>query len=128
MKAATALLGCQKKYRASHLSRKRAHIFSYETFVGPVPKNKFVLHTCDIRCCVNPKHLYIGTKKQNTQDCIKRDRFQMGTRHAHTSLNEDQVRAIRKDQRVQRVIATEYGVCQMTISNIKRRFTWKYLP
>lgn len=118
----------KKKGRPSYLSRKRAHVFSYETFVGRVPRGKFVLHHCDIRCCVNPEHLYVGTKKQNTADCIKRDRFQMGVRHAATSLTEDQVRAIRLDARVQHVVAAEYGVCQMTISNIRRRATWKYLP
>lgn len=105
----------------------RAHVFSYTRFVGRVPKGKFVLHKCDVRCCVNPEHLKTGSKKQNTQDAIERRRFPTGMKHSATTLTDQEVVAIRNDSRKQRIIAEDYGVCQMTISNIKRRFTWKYV-
>ena len=53
---------------------KRAHRVAYETYVGPIPDKMMVLHHCDIRNCVNPKHLWIGTAKQNTDDMIKKGR------------------------------------------------------
>lgn len=34
-----------------------------------------VLHTCDNKSCVNPKHLYQGTNGQNVQDAIDRNRY-----------------------------------------------------
>jgi len=34
-----------------------AHRFSYEQFVGPIPRGKELDHLCRVRLCVNPKHL-----------------------------------------------------------------------
>ena len=36
-----------------------------------VPDDMFVLHSCDEPECINPKHLSIGTPKENTQDMIR---------------------------------------------------------
>lgn len=108
--------------------RIRAHVYSYQIHKGKVPPGKFVLHTCDMRPCVNPDHLYAGTKKQNTADAIRRNRFPVGEAHSATKLTEAQVLAIRIDPRVQHRIARDYGVQQMTISNIKRRVTWRHVP
>lgn len=90
--------------KSAGTKRVRAHVFSYRFYKGKVPEGKFVLHTCDIRCCVNPDHLYAGTKKENTADCIRRDRFQQGERHGNTELVSSQVLAIREDARVQSVM------------------------
>lgn len=42
---------------------------------GEIPKGMWVLHECDNSICINPKHLYLGTPKQNTHDMIDRGRF-----------------------------------------------------
>lgn len=41
---------------------------------GPIPEGLFICHTCDNRRCVNPKHLYAGTAKQNAADNVIRKR------------------------------------------------------
>jgi len=105
---------------------RRAHVFAYKQFVGPVPVGMCVLHECDMRCCVNPDHLKLGTKKQNSEDAMVRKRYPTGEQHGNTPLTTAQVLSIRADTRTQRLIAADYGVCQMTISNIKRGATWKY--
>ena len=33
---------------------------------------KMILHTCDVRACCNPRHLYLGDVKQNTKDMMDR--------------------------------------------------------
>jgi hypothetical protein len=43
-----------------------------------------VLHHCDVRCCVNPAHLWLGTMKENTHDAIKKNRApQLSHRPTH---------------------------------------------
>jgi hypothetical protein len=41
----------------------------------PVPVDKHVLHTCDVKTCVNPNHLYLGTRKDNAQDAVRRGQY-----------------------------------------------------
>jgi hypothetical protein len=52
----------------------QAHRFSWMLVNGAIPKDKFLCHTCDVRACVNPAHLYLGDHKTNAEDCIARGR------------------------------------------------------
>lgn len=52
----------------------KAHRFSYEHFVGPVPAGKELMHTCDNPPCVNPEHSVPGTHRQNVRDMWFKDR------------------------------------------------------
>lgn len=45
-----------------------AHRINYERFVGPRKPGLVVMHTCDNPMCCNPKHLRLGTIKENNID------------------------------------------------------------
>ena len=51
----------------------KAHREVYKLFIGPIPDNLCILHKCDNRRCVNPDHLYAGTKSDNAQDRADRN-------------------------------------------------------
>lgn len=62
------------KLRVGHSQDYSAHRISFLAFNGPISKGLCVLHKCDVRICVNPDHLFLGTKKQNSQDMVRKGR------------------------------------------------------
>src|SRR5262245_32580037 len=56
--------------------RVYAHRFSYIVHIGSIPEGFDVLHHCDIRRCVNPRHLFLGNDADNMQDAKRKGRLQ----------------------------------------------------
>jgi len=54
--------------------KQSVHRIAYQEWIGPIPDGKEVCHTCDVRNCCNPKHLFVGTHKENIQDMHKKGR------------------------------------------------------
>jgi HNH endonuclease len=60
-----------------------AHRYAWKHFRGEIPQGMCVLHRCDVRCCVNPDHLFLDTQLKNIADRVAKGRngVARGERH-----------------------------------------------
>lgn len=107
------------------------HRVSYELFRGPIEAGKWVLHTCDVRACVNPDHLYLGTAKDNMRDMLERNRMNpsKGAECSFSKLTDNQVLEICKNEERLSTsrLGQKYGVSKSTIISIQNRKTWQHV-
>lgn len=88
----------------------RAHRVAFELFNGPVSGDEVICHRCDNPKCVNPTHLFKGTRLDNNLDCSAKGRRPRGTSHWNSKLTESDIKAILESKERTRVLATRYSV------------------
>jgi len=108
-----------------------AHRVAYFLGTGEQPTGLHVLHQCDNKRCCNPAHLFLGTQQDNSDDYAAKGfgpnlgHDQVGQRNGNARLTENEVRAIRASDDIQRIIAARYGITQVMVSRIKLRKAWR---
>ncbi|HET9285413.1 MAG TPA: HNH endonuclease [Candidatus Angelobacter sp.] len=106
-----------------------AHRAAWKLFRGKIPQGMMVCHKCDVRACVNPAHLFLGTAAENARDMSVKGRNRRGEKHGSAKLTRVQVRQIKamlaEDRMYMSEIAREFGVSETTIRAIKTGKTWK---
>lgn len=109
---------------------RMAHKVSLEHAEGPLPKGICACHKCDNRICIDPDHLFPGTRRQNNADMVAKGRntAPQGEAHFRAKLTDADVRAIRVSDDAHRVIAANFGVTHGLVGQIKRRTIWRHLP
>jgi len=121
----TSGYGQIKKSRARQ--NTPAHRISWELHRGEIPQGMFVCHKCDIRSCVNPDHLFLGTAKDNSQDMKNKGRSTAGERDGNARLTEAQVIAIRASDLSDRVVADEFGISRRHANQLRNRVRWEHV-
>jgi hypothetical protein len=104
-----------------------AHRLSWEIKMGKIPTGMCVLHKCDNRLCVNPRHLFLGTRGDNAADMVRKNRTAKGEGHSQSKLSEKEVLEIRKRKDQSKALAKRFAVSIGTINEIRRRATWAHL-
>ena len=115
------------------------HRASWEVHFGPIPDGLHVCHHCDVKCCVNPAHLFLGTRKDNMRDAYKKGRMTqvwkpgqfVGSKHPRAILNEEMVVKIRRwasEGVMNKTIARHFGVSAKTVGVVVRGEQWKHIP
>lgn len=116
-----------QKHR-SILAHRRAYAQTY----GKLSDDVCVLHKCDNPPCVNPDHLFAGTRGDNIMDMVSkgRNRHLKGIHHPHAKLNPDIVR----DMRIfydggfsYRDIGEMLGLHHSTVARIINKETWRHV-
>lgn len=98
-----------------------AHRFSYELHKGPIPDGMHILHSCDVKHCVNPDHLRTGTHAENMVEAGERGRMRSGSSHPHFGKRQKRpkqakpVRVLGKDYESIRSAERELGLGQGTV-------------
>ncbi len=107
---------------------RQSHKVSYELNHGQVPKGQVVCHTCDVGRCVNPKHLWAGTYKDNMYDAINKGRASVGEKHPISKLTEIDVWYVRffLGKLSQVSIAKLFGVSRGCIGHIVSGKNWNH--
>lgn len=96
-----------------------AHRRAYELFCGEIPEGLDVCHTCDNRSCVNPDHLFLGTRQENMDDCKAKGRTDGGTRKHLTERTVQEIRRRLASGHAPRKIAIQMDVNHSTVVSIK---------
>lgn len=118
------------QYGKIHINMKTnlAHRISYEEFIGPIPAGLLVCHKCDVRLCINPEHLFLGTYANNMQDASRKNRLVKGE-DSHfsrfTDLQVEELIKLREEgftyERLARIFNCSYTYIQLVIKNKLRK-------
>lgn len=105
-----------------------AHQYAYELFWGSIPEGADVCHSCDNRWCVNPDHLFLGTRTENMEDCRSKGRAAGGNRK---HLKEYQVQEVRRRLKLgmaPHLIATQMDISYSTVTAIQAGRAYASVP
>ena len=94
-----------------------AHRYSFTLHKGPIPVGMYVCHTCDVRHCVNPAHLWLGTPAENTQDAISKGRH----KGKGSPATQSRIEALHVSGLTPAQIAADVGLSQPSVSRRLRK-------
>lgn len=108
----------------------RAHRHIYQECFGEIKRGLVVRHKCDVRNCINPEHLELGTSKENTHDIISRGRWALGEKSGTNKITSEEARKIKiliRDGKRNYEIMNLLNVTNDIVGKIRRNKTWKHV-
>jgi hypothetical protein len=111
---------------------EHAHRVSWKIHHGVIPAGIWVLHHCDVRDCVNPMHLFLGTNDDNMRDMdVKgRRRSAVGEINGRSKLTEQavrQIRAMHERGYSQAMMCRRFRVSASVMGRVVHHKSWKHV-
>lgn len=107
-----------------------AHRLSWVLHHGSIPEDLCVCHSCDWPPCVNPRHLFLGTRADNVRDAKRKGRMARGEQLSKLSISE--ILEIRKRYASGNFtydeLGMEFGTSRSNIHHIVVGDSWAWLP
>lgn len=109
------------------------HRLALEWRIGSrIPPGLCACHRCDVPSCVNPDHLWVGTRRENMIDRTSKGRQAKGETSGASKLSTSAAYAIRAAAAkggygTQSALARQYGVSRQAVSQLLRGATWRHL-
>lgn len=135
----TATIHKKKGYGTARMRGRNyaAHRLSYQMHKGDIPDTLLVCHSCDVRNCVNPEHLWLGTNKANMKDMADKGRaadgwqVPRGEKCYAAKVSEADVLEIRKLYAAggisQYKLGKKFGLSQTQIGRLTRGLRWRHV-
>lgn len=113
---------------------RRCHRVAWELINGPLPNAIRLCHRCDVRRCVRPDHMFLGTQADNLTDMRAKGRWKatprFGVDNPRAHFTDDEIVTIRRrfaQGETCSHISRHFSVYPSTISSIVKRHTWKHI-
>ena len=111
-----------------------SHRTTWELVHGPIPPGLCVCHSCDVRLCCNPRHLWLGTRADNNRDMTEKGRRHSpgapGEKNGSAKLTADDVVAIRRlcdSGQTRTSVAAIFGISRVETGYIANRKVWRHI-
>ncbi|ATH99502.1 Uncharacterised protein [Alcaligenes faecalis] len=129
LKTATGCLeyqGCVQAngYARATIRRKADHAHRHVYRLAnrmDIPQGMDVCHSCDNRRCINPDHLFLGTRKENMQDAVSKGRQAKGFALPQTKISAyvaTEITSMAKSGMAYKDIAAAFGISPQHTSHI----------
>jgi hypothetical protein len=122
---------CTENYWQARFDDKLAGRVAWQLKYGDIPPGLCVLHKCDNPMCVCPEHLFLGTRKENTMDMMRKGRnrqgIKLGEAHPKATVTDDLVRAVRAFDGPPIAISRALKISRWVVYNILKNRTWRHV-
>lgn len=106
-----------------------AHRYMWILTHGEPAAGLMVMHKCDVRACINPAHLVLGTQQDNMDDMVAKRRSSQGATHHKAKMTESDASLIKYLVECgvsQAKLAKLYGVTRQAVWRLMAGLSWRH--